>query len=81
MALKSFFVNIIFDNHLIYGVDVKAKNKPEAYRKAKTKLAKQLFKESKLKNYDKQRQRAHGFNRGMNGVRPLASTSGPRYIS
>lgn len=52
MALNSYIVRIAFDKHLIYNVDVKAKNKPEAYRKAKQKLARQLFKMSKLKSYD-----------------------------
>jgi len=52
MAQNSYIVRIAFDKHLIYDVDVKAKNKPEAYRKAKQKLARQIFKMSKLKSYD-----------------------------
>lgn len=51
MAQNNYIVHIAFDKQLIYDVDVKAKNKPEAYRKAKQKLARQLFKMSKLKNY------------------------------
>lgn len=45
-----YLVRIRFQN-LIYTIDVTAKNKPEAYNKAKEKLAKRLFKMSNLKNY------------------------------
>ena len=50
--MKLYLVSIEFDNALIYQEDVKANNKREAARKAKQRLAKKLFKESKLKTYD-----------------------------
>lgn len=49
--MKSYFVRITFDGSLIYGEDVMANSKSEAYIKAKEKLARKLFKKSKLKNY------------------------------
>ena len=50
--MKLYHVNIEFDNALIYQEDIKANNKREAAKKAKQRLAKKLFKESKLKTYD-----------------------------
>ena len=49
--MKSYFVRIYFDGSLIYGVDVKANSKREAYKKAKERLARKLFRKSRLTNY------------------------------
>lgn len=50
--MKTYFVIIEFDKALLYQVEVKARNKIEAYAKAKAKLARQIFKSTKLKQYD-----------------------------
>ena len=52
MIMKNYYVKICFDKNMIYGIDVKAKDKKEAYQKAKYFLAKKLFKNSKLTNYE-----------------------------
>lgn len=49
--MKKYMVRIEFDKLLIYQEDVYANTKREAYSKAKKRLAKKLFKMSKLKNY------------------------------
>lgn len=49
--MRPYFVCITFDGSLIYGEDVMANSKREAYTKAKNKLARKLFKMSKLTNY------------------------------
>lgn len=46
---KTYNVFITFDDVVIYNVDVTAKDKNEARKKAKQKFAKAYFKESKLK--------------------------------
>lgn len=52
--MKPYIVSIEFDGSIIYTEDVKANNRREAARKAKQRLAKRLFKESRLKTYDVQ---------------------------
>lgn len=47
-----YLVRIEFDKAVIYQEDVTANSRKEAYAKAKARLAKKLFKASKLKNYD-----------------------------
>lgn len=49
--MKNYIVRIEFDHALIYSEEVKAGNKKEAYAKAKKRLAKKLFRPSKLTNY------------------------------
>lgn len=49
--IKKYLTRITFDGMVIYAEEVKANSKREAYDKAKTRLAKKLFKCSKLKNY------------------------------
>jgi hypothetical protein len=49
--MKKYIVTILFDKSLTYQEDVYANTKREAYSKAKKRLAKKLFKMSKLKNY------------------------------
>lgn len=49
--MKSYYVSITFDKSLIYTEEIKANNKKEAYAKAKKRLAKKLFRPSKLTNY------------------------------
>lgn len=48
---KTYNVFITFDDAITYNVDVTAKDKNEARKKAKQKFAKAYFKESKLKVY------------------------------
>lgn len=48
---KTYNVFVTFDNVVIDNIDVTAKNKNEARKKAKQKFAKTYFKESKLKVY------------------------------
>ena len=51
--MKTFHVRLSFDGHIIYNMEgIRARNKTEAYRKAKEKLAKQLFKMSKIRNQE-----------------------------
>lgn len=50
--MNNYYVKICFDKTMIYGIDVKAKDKKGAYQKAKDLLAKKLFKKSKLKKYE-----------------------------
>ena len=49
--MKTYSVQISFQNALIFSVDVKANSKKEAYAKARARLAKKLFKPSNLKQY------------------------------
>ena len=49
--MNKYLVRITFDHSVIYLEDVTARTKAEAYKKAKARLAKRLFKPSSLKNY------------------------------
>lgn len=48
--MKTYVVNIKFFQE-IFQMDVKAHSKSEAYKKAKERFARRLFKMSNLKNY------------------------------
>ena len=50
--MKTYYVQMSFKKTLIFSVDVKANSKKEAYTKARTRLARKLFKPSNLKQYD-----------------------------
>lgn len=49
--MKTYDVQMIFKKTLIFNIDVKANSKREAYAKARTRLARKLFKPSNLKQY------------------------------
>lgn len=51
--MKPYTIRLAFDKTIIYDVDVKANNLKEAIPKAKEKLAKRLFKPSRITYWDK----------------------------